>query len=416
MISLVESAKPPLSQSLDVVFMTSAGLLILLIGSWIPDPRLNVSGLPAGLVLMVVAAIFVRLCKLDTNVLISCLLLQLPLLLIGFTLIWSPDTAYGLSKYSTLLVSANVVFLLFAKSVERIGLEGFCKIIVLCFLVLLLLALAYKLQRGFFDRRTPFLFSGPIVFARLMTIGAICSIVAFRGWLRFVAICVFFAAVVWAQSKGPLLGLMAALTALVFFRLSGPQKLGFFLLIFALILGLVLLAVAEVIDPMAIGRMGVILTLLAGDTASLADASNQGSLGIRIDMWVQSLDLIARNPLGVGLGGWGDAVLFYGELEYPHNLFLELWSEGGIIFGTLALVPFLVFLAYPKSPFWYIALALLVSQFVSGDLSDGRFLLLFSLLTVAFSMQQEKIPGGISVDDSKSGSRSDQLPLQVGKA
>ena len=83
----------------------------------------------------------------------------------------------------------------------------------------------------------------------------------------------------------------------------------------------------------------------------------------------------------------------------PHNLFLELWSEGGIILGSFAAMPFLAFLFAPKQKLWFVAFCLFLAQLVSGDISDARFLMVFSLLA-CFSRrdanQGARTPGGNS--------------------
>jgi len=76
-------------------------------------------------------------------------------------------------------------------------------------------------------------------------------------------------------------------------------------------------------------------------TVSITDASEykQGSMSIRIEMWLSTLHMIQTNPiLGVGAGAWEVQIPRYQdarrELEtdyYAHNEFLQLVSEYGAI-------------------------------------------------------------------------------------
>ena len=97
-------------------------------------------------------------------------------------------------------------------------------------------------------------------------------------------------------------------------------------------------------------------------------------------MWSKTIALIPDVPFGLGLGAWDRAVDTKLPTPYPHNLFLELWSEGGLILGSFAAIPFVVFLFAPKNVFWYLAFCLFLAQMVSGDISDARFLMIFWFL------------------------------------
>ena len=66
-------------------------------------------------------------------------------------------------------------------------------------------------------------------------------------------------------------------------------------------------------------------------------------------MWSKTINLIPEQPFGLGLGAWDRAVDTRLPTPYAHNLFLELWSETGVILGSFASIPFLVFL-FHSSP------------------------------------------------------------------
>jgi len=111
---------------------------------------------------------------------------------------------------------------------------------------------------------------------------------------------------------------------------------------------------------------------------SQTDTGNRGSVGARNVMYSDTLELIYEYPLmGVGFGNWSKA--FNTIYEYPHNLFLEIFSELGLFFGIILLLPSIVFLRQYTHFLYPVALFLLLAQQISGNVSDARWLLMFSL-------------------------------------
>jgi O-antigen ligase len=102
----------------------------------------------------------------------------------------------------------------------------------------------------------------------------------------------------------------------------------------------------------------------------------------RTNLWSTTVDIIFAHPFGVGLGGWAHYARTAYETPYPHNLFLEMWSEGGIVLGTLACVPLLLFFAVRRNIFWFVALCLFLAQLVSGNIGDARQMYVFALLAI----------------------------------
>ena len=148
-----------------------------------------------------------------------------------------------------------------------------------------------------------------------------------------------------------------------------------------LFIGLIMTLNFLEIDRQDVGRVFFLIALLTGDF-SIADFSSARSavFNFRTVLWSETISLILQHPLGVGLGSWSDYVKTIRDNPYAHNLFLELWSEGGIILGTIACLPLLAFLAVKKSPFWFVAFALLIAQMFSGNLADARQMYAFALI------------------------------------
>ena len=367
--------------SLDAFSFTAAGMAVLLIGSWVPDARLMLVGLPVNTVLLAVLLVMATSGAIKRQTLINVSVAQIPFILLGMTLFWSPDPAYGLDKFTTLVVSGNISFLLFNTVIERHGSDELIRILLGIAFFLLVSALIYKLIFGFFDRRVHYFMNGAIIFGRLMSIAALLAFFRYRGMKKALIVTLFVLAVLWTQSKGPVLAILATISIAAIY-IAPRGKRAFIMLSVALIVAYIIYLSKYVFDPAYLGRLGVIFSIMAGDFDVLQSSINEGSLGIRVDMWSKSLGFIPSAPLGVGLGGWSYWMPAFSPLSYPHNIFCELWVEGGVIIGTLAIWPFVIFLFARKNMFTFIALLLLLTQLVSGDLADARMLLTFSLLAV----------------------------------
>lgn len=119
-----------------------------------------------------------------------------------------------------------------------------------------------------------------------------------------------------------------------------------------------------------------------------------GSASKRLDYYSRTLSAIPDNFwLGQGIGSW--SMFYYGRdiREYPHNLFLEVTFEEGIL-GQLLLIAFLCLVAVStrhmlrKTQFHFsivaglLAYVVAVSMF-SGDLDDNRILWLWAGVAMA---------------------------------
>jgi O-antigen ligase len=263
--------------------------------------------------------------------------------------------------------------------VEKYGNKELARVLVIFLALDLLAAVAYKLLFGFFDREVMFFLNGPIVFGRFMSIALILSLYVFRGYFRIIAAVTFFAAIVWTESKGPILAVICTLLAMGWLSSGRRGKLVVLLGCFAV--ALIVLVVARYFDISVeqIGRLAILLNLLSGDTTLPMFIQSNSA---RNSLWARTLDIIYAHPFGVGLGGWAHYANYKSDTPYPHNLFLELWSEGGLVLGTVACVPLLLFLLARINMFWFVALCLLLAQLVSGNIGDARQMYVFGLLAI----------------------------------
>jgi O-antigen ligase len=142
-----------------------------------------------------------------------------------------------------------------------------------------------------------------------------------------------------------------------------------------------LAAVAFAVSPTIQSRF----SLAWQEMASAATATEYSSMGIRVVMWQNSAELVRARPvLGYGLGGvepaYAALVREQGVSGWkatvtgdPHNQFLALWLEGGIV-AVLAFLFFLVCVATQPGPepWRSVAIALLWS-WCATSLASSHF-------------------------------------------
>ncbi len=112
----------------------------------------------------------------------------------------------------------------------------------------------------------------------------------------------------------------------------------------------------------------------------------------RVDRYTVAIDIIKNNFfLGKGFGSFGLSYLGSDVREYPHNIFLELAAESGVI-SVITFVVLLIMSVIKSKNFifrsnyqhaWIFSslLFLLLNSLVSGDLNDNRAL--FALVGIA---------------------------------
>jgi hypothetical protein len=361
--------------AVTIVFLI--GLAVMMVGAVSLDPRLNVFGVPLSPLLFAASGFFVLTFSETRALGARIALLVTPIALMSISLFWTVNSIYGVHKLYNLLACAILAMPLHAVVFRRLGTIGAAKIWVAAMAVLLCVTISYKLRYGLFDRQVLFFLNGPIVFARLMGMAAILSLFIFTGVARYLAISIFSVAVLWTMSKGPILALLATIAMSVSFLMKGRERWRLAIGSLALLIcGFAMFG--DVIASLNWGRLGALGRILVGDFSS--ESQDFESTSIRVLMYLETWELIDRHPFGVGIGDWSAAVAENYGLHYPHNLFLELWSEGGLLLGTVAAIPFMYFIFPAPAPIRAVALFLFLAQMVSGDLLDARYLLLWSLL------------------------------------
>lgn len=219
---------------------------------------------------------------------------------------------------------------------------------------------------------------GPNVFARLMGLLAIGSL----NWKKyrlpgqvFVVPAVALGLVVLSGSRGGMLATaIGLLTYLVFDRRSVVAKV--------LLIGMCVAIGATLLLTTGIG--GEVLSSFASRVVHLT-IEKQYDSG-RMILFQDSIDMWRTSPIfGVGLSGFST----FSNKLYPHNLFLEILSEGGLIgvgLFVLCLLPPIAMIVFHRRQVHSASVAAFVmylaASMFSGDLYNSLGVFLLSMLVV----------------------------------
>jgi len=181
--------------------------------------------------------------------------------------------------------------------------------------------------------------SGPIVLARVVGAALLVSVIGGIHFLRapdrrwwelglgvggLVASLPLFAGFVLTQSRGPAVALVLALGMYAAISFATDWRR--------------LLAIVGLTAAALVGAEFVIEEFAAWSRFDMEHPANMVSLDGRIEMLDLSLAVILDAPiLGVGTGGWPVAVYGLDMRTYPHNFFVEMAAEHGVVItGLLA--------------------------------------------------------------------------------
>jgi hypothetical protein len=360
------------------LLFTSLGFVSLLMGEVSYHERLDlVGGWSANQLIIGILTLYSFIILFNFPIYSKMFRLLLYIMPIGVSVLWSANIEYGIYKIGNLLIVSYIALVYFAVAIKLTTLTYFMKSIVIILTLLLFITIIFKLKFGFFDREVMFFLNGPIVFGKIMGIGAALSLVAFDSTKKFLFFMIFFLATVWTASKGPILSLLVVST--VYSIIAFDFKKNVLILFIVTALFFFLMENRFLFEEYGLTRILAVIDYYSTDSKTLS------SISVRLGVAQETIKLILEHPIfGVGLGGWANSLINNG-LMYPHNFFLEVFSEGGWLFGILFCVPYLIFLNSARSKLFYASLFLLISQQFSGDLLDSRYLLVFSILTVVYN-------------------------------
>lgn len=391
---------------IDFLFRSSpligVATIVLMIGEATPNERMIFFGLPLNTVIVAGLALYSLVIATSLQAVrfagmaFLCIVVSI---LYGLTLSGFSD--YGLYKSLNLILASLPVIIVFHHYYTRGQQDQLWTLVILIMLAYLIAAIFYKLQNGFWDRQTLFLMNGPIVFGRLMSMAAILSLLFLRGPQRLVAFTLCLAAVFWSSSKGPLVALL-----LVICLYMVAQRRLIVLSVFAAVASVfVILAPDLVLDFVRLvdgtKRIAIVAeSLLSG--VQIPDVYTV-SFTARLGAYFETIKLIMQYPMGIGLGEW--QTYAKEPIEYPHNFFLEVFAEFGLVFGSLFMIPYLYPLVMAQNQLRWVTLLFAFNQQVSGDILDSRYWLIFGILSCLPVQERAPKTATISV-------RLDPKPIQ----
>lgn len=231
----------------------------------------------------------------------------------------------------------------------------------------------------FLSGRSGVLGGGPIILSRWLCFGAICLLfLPYKIKFRVLFSLLFLGMAMMTGSRGPIVSII--LVILIYFMLNFKKLFRRFMIILSIFIALVMTSIQFLENIRPIVRIFSNLTY-----KSLEDNP-------RILLFKDSINMILEYPFGVGCGNfsaYSNTKLFFTKMKaYPHNLFLEVFNEYGIMCGLLFLF-FIIISLYKgyksilinksrySELFFYLSIYLLVNSMFSGDFIDARILLLF---------------------------------------
>jgi O-antigen ligase len=185
----------------------------------------------------------------------------------------------------------------------------------------------------------------------------------------------FLAALVWSSSKGPIIGTLAVFSLISLGHIKN-RRVYVILTAFGSAFLLAMRLFPE--SP----QMDRLLTIGRVFNLSL-ESTDYGSIGIRLAMWQDALEVFLRNPIsGVGVGNWQFNSSF-SEFAYPHNMTLEVAAETGIV-GLTAYIIVLGVLFFRSSSWMRASIVyFVICTSFSGDFTYFRFVVAIPIGLIA---------------------------------
>lgn len=346
----------------DAIKSTVGGIILLLCVSYVTTTRLTYRIVATALAFGCVSATFLALAT-----------------------IRSEHPGYVFDKFQGGIISACVAFFGLANCYRKFGIYRTHKTIIICALGVLTLTIIYKSTAGFFDRSARFLINGPIVFGWIAGMFAIMSfqlhsatrIKSYKltGYL-------FLAAILWTQSKGPML---AILVTFLYSNAASIVRNWLKTIVICSIAAAIIGGNIEFLnDSLSDTRLSVVTRVATGQLQE----SDEGSVGVRNELIDQAVSKIAAHPLiGIGLGQFEHL-----GFKYPHNQHLEIAAEMGIPAALLHLTFIGVSFFFSRRTFRSLIVFFFVAGLFSGDISYLRFLYTFALLGLISRHMPLQIP------------------------
>lgn len=367
-----------MNKDIKFVFLISSLYLSVVFAGILPQEALvlekNLGRIFCFFVLLYVV-IFNRVKKINYFVLFKILVVCL--FFIFISLFRSENLSYAVEKIDAFIFSTILFVLIWGSIYRSYGNRAVLDGLLNFSLFILFLTVVYKYNYGFFDREVRFFLNGPIVFGWLMGMSLIVSIYIWNATLEkkyIIYSFLYFLAILWSQSKGPLLAVLFSVTPIAFKIiknnfLHNPLRI--------LLISIVLLAtVIFVGEYFSSSRLGAIFRIITNET----EQSDSGSVGIRVLLIQHAINLFLENPiLGIGIGNFK-----FDDLYYPHNQHVEVFTELGLFAGVINLFFLIISFLKSKGLFKSLIFYFFVVSCFSGDIGYLRFVYSFAIIGLIY--------------------------------
>ncbi|QNI02375.1 O-antigen ligase family protein [Halomonas sp. SH5A2] len=289
---------------------------------------------------------------------------------------FSASVGYG---YHKIIIGCMVPFVFALAVVSSCRLKE--KDIILSFVYLSILSLVVgvvdKAGQDFFVRGVRFGFFGAITMSWMMSIACLISLYLFfregKRYYIFLGV-IFLLAVLWTQSRGG--GVALLVSSFILILLSQEKRNVRRLLLYMLFCSMLVVLYLFTEGYGSIG--GRLINTVEGIVHGTKDLSE--IFGIRYYFYKISFESISLKPFfGVGVGEWSELNKATDHF-YPHNVFLEVASESGLLNFTLFIFMLLIIFIDVRVIGKVLMIYGLLSLSFSGDISYLRYFILLPLM------------------------------------
>ena len=335
---------------------------------------------------------------------------------ITFSGLYSASPNYGWLKILRFSILSSTIFItpiIFLKnSKDSKSMLNYFKIISVMILAGMLMNLIFLFLSGeliSYLIRVSILGANPIALSRtLAAIAAMVTVIGIRrkGFQQFLSLIILIPillAIVSTGSRGPLLSyFLGMIIFTILFELKNFKFRSFFSISTSILFVIILF---NILPENLTSRF---VNIAQGDNIlSSAGLENVNTINSRLDFYLMSINTWISDfktfAVGLGSGGFSSLFLWRDFRWYPHNIFLEILVEFGII-GIFLILTFMFFsikqlITYKKynylsenSAVWISGtLVMFFSAQFSGDLNDNRILLMFLAISLS-SINLDKNP------------------------
>ena len=328
------------------------------------------------------------------------------IVILGISVLYTPAPNYGKEKFFYFLIITSA--LLFSPIImKQIGykFEKIFDIILYSaffYSVFHLAILFLRIAKGDMEGVLRFTIGGnPIAVSRTLGVGILFWIVNFsynsrkQSFRDLFPIITIFIAMLSTNSRGPLLSLFVTIIVYIFLFTKKPLKNSIIIIgSMGLILSISLLLLPEQLTQ----RYSKVLEkeLVVGQQG-IQYVSNTNS---RFQAWRSSIAHLSEHPghlfTGFGLGAFPKLAMDRDIRGYPHNIFIEVLYESGLIGLLLISIFFIAIATYPLkqilsgnyskelAAFYLAFIFFLTGAQLSGDLNDNRIIWLFAGFILIF--------------------------------